>query len=790
VKHQLFGFLLATVSVHAFAQQARGPDQPTPAQAKAHTSATSATEEVVVTARRRSERLSKVPIAITVIGAQQLASRSIQSENDLQSAVPGLTIRQNGNANTFNYAIRGQSVDTFTNSPPGVLPYIDDAQIVTKSASSFYDLAGLQVLKGPQGTLFGRNATGGAVLYQTAKPSDQFSGYFDSRYGNYGALHEEGAINLPINNAIDFRLAGSITGGGAYVHNIPTNQYYGNLEQKSIRATLQLKPIDGLTNTTVMQFTHDGGTNTPNEAYSVYPCGATNHGIALDTTAACFYNPASPAFAAYVGAHPNVYQRGVSAFTALQNASGPWVSYVDYPLYHRAESKFLINTTTYEISPSLTIKNIFSVNKSTSNDGEDYDGTPYPIFQGGGTPTTNALSFNNPIGFGQSTSQISEELQLQGRTLEGKLNYVFGFYYLDESDQINSNLYAFGFSPIAPGEPISYDQSAKDRSLAGFAQATYRITDKLSLTGGVRYTSDQLSAQTLPNSSFAPFFGQVHEQTTNSEPSWTASADYRITPNLLAYVATRGSWRAGGYNYEVAPIDKPGGDGGNYFLPETTEDVEVGLKYAGRSMGVPITANADFFNQWINNVQRAAYVVGVGGSPTLLTSNVPAAQVTGFEADFTIHPADWLQLGVSGTAIDSRYTNGKLTVEGSTSNYGPYADSPKFSGNIFAELSQELSGDAGKLVLRADTYAQTELYFSNVGATLAPFTTIPGYALVNARLTWSNVLGSSVTAAMYVRNLLDKKFYAGGNAIGPSLGLNVVNPGQPRFFGGELRVDF
>ena len=110
--------------------------------------------EIIVTARRRNENISKVPIAITAISGEQFASSRSRSESDLQRTVPGLVIRQSGSANQFNYVIRGQSVDTYTNSPPGVLPYVNEVQIATLSAGAFYDLQGIQVLKGPQGTLF------------------------------------------------------------------------------------------------------------------------------------------------------------------------------------------------------------------------------------------------------------------------------------------------------------------------------------------------------------------------------------------------------------------------------------------------------------------------------------------------------------------------------------------------------------------------------------------------------------------------------------------------------------
>ncbi len=183
--------------------------------------------EILVTARRRSENIEKVPISITAIGGEQLRTRSIFSDTDLQTAVPGLTIRQNGSSNQYTYAIRGQSIDTYTNSPPAVLPYIDEVQIVTHSANPLYDLEGIQVLKGPQGTLFGRNTTGGAILFQTAKPDDKFGGYILGRYGNFNSRHVEGAVSLPVSDKIAFRIAGDYTGGGAFVRNIASHSRLG-----------------------------------------------------------------------------------------------------------------------------------------------------------------------------------------------------------------------------------------------------------------------------------------------------------------------------------------------------------------------------------------------------------------------------------------------------------------------------------------------------------------------------------------------------------------------------------
>ena len=133
-------------------------------------------EEVIVTARRRDENLSSVPITITAIESQDLIERSIRTDSDLQLAAPGLTIRQTQGNNSLTYSIRGQSADTFSGSPSAVIAYLNEVPLTIGSASSFYDLESVQVLKGPQGTLFGRNTTGGAVLYTTAKPTDKTEG--------------------------------------------------------------------------------------------------------------------------------------------------------------------------------------------------------------------------------------------------------------------------------------------------------------------------------------------------------------------------------------------------------------------------------------------------------------------------------------------------------------------------------------------------------------------------------------------------------------------------------------
>jgi len=748
--------------------------------------------EIIVTARRREELLSRVPIAISAISSDEITKKSITTETDLQAAVPGLVIRQNGD--TFNYVIRGQTVDVFSNSPPSVLPYTNEVQVVTHGSSTFYDMGGIQVLKGPQGTLFGRNTTGGAVLYSTAPATDRLEGYVQGRYGNYDAYNVQGAVNLPISEGSALRVAGSVSGGGGYVRDYFTGDEYGAINQKSIRGTLKLALSPSLTTTTVVQHTDEHGTNKPYLLWSSIPCGKSAEGLV--DAASCALNSASnPTFAAFLAAHPQVFQGGLEAAATLQRQLGPWVSMSSYPPFHKARGTYVINTSTFEVSPDVTLKNIFGYNTTFADNGYDFDGSPYHFFEDQGNLTADgvkaipAAKITDYSGFRLNTRQFSDEFQIQGKALDGRLDYVAGVFYLNQRDGVISNLDFGNFSPIAAPFTFTYTATWKTESIAGFAQATIKATDKLRITGGFRYTRDQITMTQLPGSLWLQFVPSNAPETTKaSKPSWNVSVDYQVDPSLMIYATTRGSWRIGGYNYSVFPTNVTAASGGNLFLPETTKDIEVGLKYSGDALGVPATFNADFFNQWINDIQRAAHILTPAGV-SLLTTNVPKAQITGFEFDFSVRPSHWVQFGASANYTNARFTNGNVTILGDNLRYGPYADVPKWSGSAFAEIGAPL-GSAGELRLRADVYAQSKMYFSNLSATRNPDTILPSYTLVNARLTWAKIMETGLSASLFVRNLFNEKYYTGGNASASGGSTNIVNVGPPRMWGGELRFNF
>lgn len=761
--------------------------------------------EIVVTARRREEVLSKVPISITALSASVIAGKSLQNENDLQSAVPGLVIKQSGSQNAFNYVIRGQTIDAYTNSPPGVLPYINEAQVVSYSATTFYDLGGIQVLKGPQGTLFGRNTTGGAVLFKTAQPTANFEGYLHGRYGRFDAYQVDGALNLPVADGVRLRVAGSKTGGNAYVYRLDTKSRFGNLEQESIRGTLLLEPSADVRNTLVVQHTSDGGTNAPSSIYksSFYACGNT---AGYTQSADCAYT--GYPYGLLPGASPFL-ALGVVGLANAQVALGPYrVIGQNSSLKHRAKSTYAINTTEIQASSDILIKNIFMYNNSWSDEKNDYDGSPFPLFAVQGVLTPNLNSQTNEGVYYNKVKQYSEELQLQGKALSGRLNYAIGAYFIHQTNLFNSQVSFFDFYPlhvygptVPTYFPVHYVQETTNRSFAGFAQATLALSDRLNLTGGFRYTWDKTRAKQLPGSDWYGCVPAVcgaagtppaySEEARTSKPSWNVSLDYKVIPELFAYVTTRGSWRAGGFNYSQAPNSAPAAVGGNQFLPETTWDIEGGLKYSGRALGFPLSFNVAVYNQVVKNIQRGANVNSpITNSAILTTVSVPEAQITGVESDLSLRPTEWLSLGGSLVYTNARFTKNIVTIPGNPPlPYGPYADVPKWSGTIYAEVSRQLPSDLGRVALRGDFYFQSLTYFSNISK-LNPGADLPRYQLLGARLTWDKILGSGVSVAAYGRNLTNAKYYTGGNATGYSSGFNTAFPGFPRMYGLELKVEF
>jgi len=789
---KLFCGVAAIVILSNPAMAQEGPGQQHDAAATSHSADTvNSLEEITVTAQRREESASKVPISITAFGAEQLAERSITTERDLQASVPGLVVKTVSSETQMTYSIRGQSVEPYSGVSPAVLAYVNDVEANSGAPGSFYDLSSVQALKGPQGTLFGRNTTGGAILYTTTMPGQTLGGYVTQRAGNFGMLESLGAVDLPLSDKVQLRLAGDYYSRDGYQKNIGTGQTLGGSTRGSGRATLVLRPTEHLENKTIFEQSSSHGHPTLVGLYSFNACGAPG----LLSGAPCLYGPSLDAvfnfpgaWAAYLAAHPGVNPGGLPAILAWQQQHPRQVDSSQQSDFN-ARSRYVDNITSFDVSDTLTIKNIYGYSDSQNHFSVDQTGTPY-TFQVEATDPVNGIEANN---FRQRN--ITEELQLNGRGFNDNLTYVTGLYYDNAEHYEDAAAKFFDLAPLAPVPVTTFVWISKSEVKAAYGQATYDLTkltgiNGLKFMGGFRYTWET-STLVYPNVPHTQFGGQATESELFHDPSWLVGLDYQVAPELMLYVVSRGSWRSGGFN-GFAPSNPTlaGAGGGNKFLPETTKDVEVGAKYRGKPLGIPTSLDIAAYSQWIDNVQKVSYVI-VNGNPTGFTVNVPGARVQGFEASASIRPSPWLELGANGAYTDAAFTNGRAFVLGAGFNtFGPFADVARLSGTAYVQVTLPTPDPWGEMSLRGDVYGQSEQYFSNLDSTVNPGSRLPGYSLLNMRFDWRQVAGSGVTLSAFAKNVTDRVYYSGGVAYGAAFGTNGARVAEPRTYGAELTYKF
>ena len=741
----LSGLAFAAVSHTAWCQP--------PASAPAVPSAQSTElEEVVVTAQRREEEGSKVPITLAAYTGEMLQERSVTDEIDLQSLVPGLTVKTGASTNQLDYAIRGQSLDAFSGSPPGVLPYMNDVAMPTHTESSvnFYDMGSVQVLKGPQGTLFGRNDTGGAVLFNTVQPNDEWGGYIDARFANYSTREYQGAVNIPVVPGIlDVRLAGDSLQNTGYVLNLFNGQHLGDNNNQSGRISVKYTPFDGLSDIAVFQYNEARGSENNPLVYSVYSPGQKNSlGQVLNDNAYVFTGGA------------------IVPYLTLQQNRGYYQGEIDAVPTHTANDSLFQNTTVFDVSTDVQIKNILGFSRSDSNSRNYFSGAPFQI-----------LTVVNPVtGNGNQSYQWlkSDELQLLGHTDE--LKYIFGGYWSVSSDH-QVNPLQFGPVPF-----FVYDYKTTDDSRAVFGQGTYdlsRLTtvSGLSFTAGVRYTWDVLGNQEEPQ---GLFFGAPSQSFQESAPSWQIGLQYQITPEELLYIVNRGSWRAGGFTN----ADPTGNL--NAFKAEQSHDVELGSKFSGKLFGRSTNLNLAVYEQITHNAQHDNYL-NLNGIVTGITANVPEATVKGAELNFEIVALDWLRLGTNLAYTDAYFSEPVADVLGQPLVFTQYADTPRWTGTVFASVRLPVPDSAGEMSVRGDVYSQTTENFSSIDL---PGTTLPGYTTLNLRYEWHNIMQSKASVGLYGKNLLNRDYFAGGFALGATTGENLAIAGAPRTFGVDLNFKF
>lgn len=801
--------------------------------------------EIIVTANRREERGQDVPIAITALSPQRLEQQGINKEQDLQASVPSLTVGPNGQGSreSNSFTIRGQGA-TFQASP-GVVVYLNEVPLpagITLSQQggpgNFVDLESLQVLSGPQGTLFGRNTTGGAVLLVPKKPSDELGGWIKGEYGNYDRKYVEGALNVPLSDKLAIRAVGAFHDRDGYTRDVIWNKDRDDEHWYSGRVGILFKPTDTITNYTMAYGAHSKN-NGAGLIHSAFNVGA------MASLGLCAEAPVGLAG----GYSCDVYRAADAQAAAL----GPRKTAFSVDTFAKTQTWGVSNTTDVEISDEITLRNIVSYQKMKV--GYRYDGDATPLQQHdvdpGRLPADGVVTLpgtNFPVTYRNATGDTelprddfrvwTEELQLQGKMLDGNLDWTVGGFYFDQRPDGTQGSRAVVYCPAVSTGSCTASQALYGTSTVSkalYAQATLNLAaltpslDGLRLTGGYRETWDHVygfatqynysallpagtvvcgidSSKVVPEAAAADACGFSGSQRTRS-PSWLVGLDYKVSSNILLYGKISHSYKAGGFNPYAVFFGQNGDPDTRTFLPEDVTSYEVGVKSDFRLGSVPLRFNIAGYSTDYKDIQRATgdinLTTGAGGARTLNAD----ARIKGIEIETSMRPFGGLEIGGNFSYTDASYkkyqyisATGTIACNGVVAPRGvadasciPFQYTAKYIWSAHVAADRELGNDFGTLSLFVNYSHSSAQYTEAVNiAALQPGMKLAPFGLLNASLDLRKVAGSGFDLGLFATNLTNK-LYRISNSNGYQAGGLLVNEtlfGEPRMYGLRLKYTF
>ncbi|NML08413.1 TonB-dependent receptor [Sphingomonas sp. G-3-2-10] len=728
-------------------------------------------EEIVVTARRREEGLQKTPISVSAISEEGLEQSNIQQIDKVSQLVPNVALTATpsflGGNTAFIRGIGAQDPSLALDTP--VATYIDGV-LIARNLSSNLDLVNverIEVLRGPQGTLFGRNTTGGAISITTKKPSRDFG--FEQKFGiaSFGEWSSRTLLETG-------ELGGSgIAASVAYIHR-ERNGYVdnpfapGSMDPGAINSEAVMAKIRGEWGSVRATYSYD-----------------YNHMVGVP--AAFQFRYASPAVTNYFGTQTTGNRQVITP--AYQSTLG--LRPLEQEITIQGHS-FILEA---DLDDHLTIKSITGY--------RDYDAlmttaySPPGIFGPTGTAgTIREVFVYQANAKHEYASSFSQELQLLG-TYEG-FNFVGGLFYFEEDGgEVNPSQYIFVSSAFAgPTNPLggnllsslaAYD--VKTKSYAAFAQASWRPggpDGKLEITAGVRYTKDDKSAVQT-----AAIARTGSDEFSNF--SYQATVSYQWTPDVMTYAKFGTGYRSGGFNVRASAA------GQRFDFPaERATAGEIGLK--SELFDRRVRLNASLWYTDYKDLQTTVYTNNAGGAASGFT-NPAKATFQGFEAEFTAIPVNHLTLSASVGYTDADYQEifFPAPVTGVVTNYASishFVYVPKWTGN--ASIQYEIPATPiGDMNFRVDYSVMSRRWFhQNNLPNLNPFNdqiSSPAHYNLDARFTLSDIpvgLGkTSLSLSAYVENLTNRHYPVSGIDFG-ALGFagNVYN--MPRRFGLDLKFKY
>ncbi|HEX5182622.1 MAG TPA: TonB-dependent receptor [Allosphingosinicella sp.] len=759
------GLLSAAANAAPAAPPADAPAaQTAPAAQASQPPASSDLGDIVVTARRVQESQQRVPIAITSFDQDMLERNRIQSLSDLQQFVPSASVTGYNSRNQEWFSLRGQGQTGFdtgggVGGGPAVVGYLAEVPVNIAGPGLYYDLASVQVLKGPQGTLFGRNTTGGAILFEPRMPTDRFEGYGEATIGDYGRYEFQGALNVPLGGGFDVRVAGQTGHRDGYTHDVLQNVDYERRDFDSIRVGIR--------------FASGGFENYLLGTYTDYRENGSGN-ILL------YANPNNPALVAALAQQKALGIRRTQHSVTDEQDKGRFLTFID-----RASLR---------LSDNVTLRNIASFTHYKTLRRVDEDGTALIILD-----STGPL----PGDWQKDQEVFTDELQLQGRFMDGRLMLQGGGYYEHGHNPTNTS-FSQQFAPTFFLDTFRIDQSNISKGL--YAQGTATIVDGLKATAGYRHTWDKVgfgfanagSASQIPKAGDPCFsvFGSVYpvnclvsDSSKDDGSSYTFGLDWQVDPKALLYVVTRQGYKSGGFNIIATQL---GATSSAFFRykPERVRDVEGGLKTdwsIGSAHGR--TNLAVYYSKYKDAQVLTNAVIGAGGVQGV-TANAARATIWGVEAENIFRPTPNVELNLTYSYLHAAYDR-YVTPLGNDLSNTPYPNAPRNKLAAGARFRLPLGEHAGNLWI-GGTYTFQDSIYVGIGdnGPGSPGNVQPSYGLVNLRADWYNVLGSKFDLALFVTNVTNKGYQVTALDLYNTLGFTAASFGEPRMFGGTIRYAF
>lgn len=757
-------------------------------------------EEVVVTARRREEAIQDVAISMTVFNQRQLDDANIINAGDLANYTPSLQSNTRFGGDNTTFSIRGFSQELRTTASVGI--YFAEV-IAPRGANSqqsgdgagpgdFFDLANVQVLKGPTGTLYGRNTTGGAVLLTPQKPTDELEGYVEVGVGNYNMFRQQGVINIPITDNFKIRLGIDNQKRDGYLDNISDigPSHFADIDYTAYRASAVWNITDSLENYTLIRYSDSDNNGYPGSLFACNPAGGLG--------ALC---------------QPDLDRRIAAGNDDFYDV----FNFIPKPV-NEQEMFQISNTTTWEINDDLILKNILAYSALETRQRSSLYGTDWQI--GGEHLIFQMVGLREGL---DTTSQKTwvEEIQLQGTSFNERLTWQTGLYYEKSSprDDYGAQSAALIFcdqESITSANPADFrcnnllGRGALQHVPGGveyvnkavYGQFTYNLTDAFSVTAGLRYTDDETRGHTheriyiFPGGAPGSYFpyASINEETrtpktSSEEPTWLLGVDYKPTEEMLLYAKYSRGYRQGSVNIG-------GSTGLDIHEPETVDSYEIGLKNTF-SGSVPATLNVSaFYNDFTDQQLQFGYFKTTGVGTTAVV-NAGASTIWGVEVEGNVQLTEQLILSGSYSYLNTNVDDVAFpeippnTVSGNlsttTAEGEPLSYAPENKLVLTFTWLLPIAEDAGDARLSV-TYAYTD-ELQAVSKATSEYATLDDYGLVNLNFSWDRIFGSPFDVSAFVTNLTDEEYttFLTGNWLN---GLEVGQVGIPRMFGARARYNF